>query len=89
MIKGYSKNKTISKAYAGDISMAPTLSLSSNDLKDIKNWKVGETYDLDLTVKQKSMHLNSDGSVDATFDVQDVTAEDDAADAEANDNGDN
>lgn len=74
MIKGYSQNKTILKAYS-DV-LPPTLTLSSKDLKDIKNWKVGETYDLCVTVKQKSIRQNDDGTTEATFDVIDVTPDD-------------
>ena len=80
MIKGYSKNKTMLKAYAGDVKMPSTLSLSSNDLKEIKNWKVGDTYDLEMTVKQTSMRQDPDGSYHASFEIQDVSVADDEAD---------
>jgi len=82
VIKGYSKNKTILKAYDGDVKMPSTLSLSSDDLKDIKNWKVGGTYDLEMTVKQTSMHQDPDGSYHASFEIQDVSVDD------GEDNGD-
>lgn len=29
----------------------PTLSVNANDLPEIKNWKVGETYNVSATVK--------------------------------------
>lgn len=30
----------------------PSLSLTENDLPEIENWKVGDTYKIELTVKQ-------------------------------------
>lgn len=40
--------------------MPPTLRLSSLNLSAIKNWKVGQTYKLNLDVKMTSLNQGSD-----------------------------
>ena len=80
MKKGYNKSKTSSsKGYAMDVpEMKPTLSLGSDDLKEVKSWDVGKTYDLEVTVKMISKHLGSDGETNGMFEVQDVSVDNDA-----------
>lgn len=61
MKKGWVKTaprRSIRKAYLGDEPMAdypPTLCLDSKNLPEIKDWKVGQTYEVSLKIKQTSM----------------------------------
>ena len=64
----------------------PTVRLSTDDIKDIKNWSVGKEYTIQLTVKQTSMRqgreyefdMDGDDSeknkVHATFEVIEAKA---------------
>lgn len=59
--------------------MPPMLSLDANDLPAIKDWKVGETYEITAKIRMKSL---SEGDMfmggktkRATFEVEDVQAE--------------
>lgn len=56
-------------------SMKPTLYLTSKDLKEIKDWKVGQEYDLIVSVKMTGAHQREDGTVSGDFEVQDVMAQ--------------
>lgn len=53
-------------------SMKPTLYLNSKDLPEIKNWKVGESYDLIVSVKQTGLHEGQGGVMMGEFEVQSV-----------------
>jgi len=52
------------------------LSLSSKDLPQIKDWKVGDEYELIIKVRQKNVHVmempNHTKMIDATFEVTDI-----------------
>lgn len=60
----------------------PHLHLTSDNLPELKKWKVGETYTLLLEVKQTGMHMGSymdsdedgESKVSADFKVKKVTA---------------
>lgn len=66
-------------------SMKPTLYLTDKDLKEIKDWKVGQEYDLIVSVKMTGSHQRDDGTISADFEVQDVMAADPNIDAMDND----
>lgn len=58
----------------------PTFSLTTKELPEIANWKVGETYEIELKVKQVSLSQdNYDGNnaTCASFEIQDATAKED------------
>ena len=50
----------------------PGLSLSSEDLPVIKDWKVGETYKLEVEIKEKSMREDEKKKVHADFDIRKI-----------------
>jgi hypothetical protein len=51
----------------------PRISLSSKDLPEIKDWKVGETYRLsEVIMKQRSAHAGHHGVIEAEFEVESV-----------------
>lgn len=59
--------------------MPTTFSLDASDLKDIKSWKVGQTYDLEMTVKMVGLREDSlDKMPRATFEIVDVQPDDDS-----------
>lgn len=80
MIKlGYKGNKLAApaKGYDSPMDMPETFSLDEDDLKDIKSWKVGKTYDLALTVKMTGLRQDSmDKTKRATFEITDVQVND-------------
>lgn len=51
--------------------MKPSLHLSSKDLKEVKDWEVGEEYKVELTIKQKSKREH-DGMMMGDFEVVSV-----------------
>jgi hypothetical protein len=72
--------------------MKPTLYISSKDLPEIKDWKVGESYDLIVNVKMTGVHQMSNGSqTEGTFEVNNaMSADKDPMDlTEINDLNDN
>ena len=65
------------------VSDKPTLYLTNKDLPEIKTWKVGESYDLIVSVKQVSLHDSGNGNMSASFEIQNVmSAEKDPMDLE-------
>lgn len=56
----------------------PRLHLSSKDLPAIKNWEVGEDYEIKLKVRQESMHEDERGGRSATFVIEKCMAEDES-----------
>lgn len=63
--------------------MKPTLRLSTDNIPEIKNWKVGGEYKIILTVKQKSMRQGNEfeygepgenKEIYATFEINDAKA---------------
>ena len=64
--------------------MKPTLYISSKDLPEIKNWEVGESYDLIVNVKMTGIHQLANGSqTEGTFEVNNaMSAEKDPMDLE-------
>lgn len=73
-------------------SQAPMLSINSDQFPEIKDWKVGETYELAVEVKMTSKHEGQEytfdkanaGLVRASFDIKSVQTdeEEDASDAD-------
>lgn len=55
------------------MKMKPMIHLSDKDLPAIKDWKVGDEYEITLRVKQKSMREMSpyekNGKVEASFEI--------------------
>lgn len=49
----------------------PMLFLNSKDLPEIKDWKIGESYDLIVSVKQVGAHDNK-GLISGDFEIQDI-----------------
>lgn len=56
-------------------SMRPHLHLSFEDLPEAKNWKVGETYEVGLKVKQTAMHQEEGTEGGASFEIVGVMVE--------------
>ena len=74
---------TVKLAHDEPKSMPPTLRLSTDELPEIKKWKVGDTYKLIVEVEQKSMRQGNEyeletdgdeGKVSATFEIKSVKA---------------
>jgi hypothetical protein len=79
MITGYKKNSpATAKGYIdAPEDMPETFSLDEDDLKEVKSWKVGKTYDLCMTVKMTGQRQDSmDKTVRGTFDIIDVQVDD-------------
>lgn len=83
--KGYgpvpeSSDAKIKKVY-------PKLTLSFKDLPEAKDWKVDETYELELEVKMVGLRYD-EYSQEATFEIHEVGIEDEAGedDEEEEDN---
>lgn len=58
----------------------PTFTLTTKDLPDIADWKVGETYEINLKVKQVSLSQdNYDGQnkTRASFEIQSASTGED------------
>lgn len=47
----------------------PTISLDSNQVKEIKDWDPPEKYRLVIDIKQTSKNVGKDGKVRADFDI--------------------
>lgn len=61
-----------------DIDTAPRLHLTVKDYPDIKDWKVGETYTLELKVKQIAMQEGGwDGKQPLSADFKIVSVDED------------
>lgn len=54
----------------------PTLYLDSKQLKEIKDWKVGDEYDLIVSVEMTGVHKREDGTISADFTIEQVIAGD-------------
>lgn len=77
------------KGYAMPDKMPPTLSLNEHDLPEIKSWKVGETYHLEMDVKLVSQSNDSmDNGMNARFEVQNVQVDDDADEGDGGEEND-
>lgn len=50
----------------------PCMSLSSDDLKEIKDWKTGGKYTLQVKVTMKETELDDDDKVCAEFIIDEV-----------------
>jgi len=63
--------------------LKPSMYISSKDLPELKKWKVGESYDLIVNVKQTSLTQNTDGTMEGRFEIQNIiSAEKDPMDME-------
>ena len=54
----------------------PHLDLSSDEVKEVKNWEVGKSYKLSLEVKMTQKREDKDKKISACFEVRKVGAED-------------
>lgn len=54
----------------------PSLTLSFKDLPEAKDWQSGETYELEITVKQISKREDENGG-SATFEIRKIGVDDD------------
>ncbi len=76
MKKGYVKNKnsSVAKAYAGEIAVSkPRMSIESQDLPEVKNWKIDQEYTVTAKIKMTGIHKRyEDEGVCADFEVQEV-----------------
>lgn len=50
----------------------PSIHLDEDQLKQIKNWEVGEKYTLILEVVQQSKSINSNKKISASFDIMKI-----------------
>jgi hypothetical protein len=73
------KNETISDL-ASPSDMKPYLSLSTKDLPAVKDWKIGQTYKLEVEVKMTGAN-QYEGKFSANFDVLKVSTDDDLDEA--------
>lgn len=53
----------------------PHLDLSSDEIKEIKNWEVGKNYKIVLEVRQVSKREDKDKKISACFEVRKVGVE--------------
>lgn len=53
----------------------PRITLSVKDIPEIKDWKVGETYEVELTLKQVGVS-NNEYENSASFEIRAVSVED-------------
>ena len=60
----------------------PTLHLTGKQVPEIKDWDVGEEYEMVVRVKQTSKSENKDGMVDASFEVTAYKAMDEMSDSD-------
>lgn len=80
MKTGYKESKKVSKKGYAMMADAlyepkPHLDVTDKDVSDLKNWKVGDTYKLEVTVKMTSLstnEYNGEKTVRACFDVESV-----------------
>lgn len=69
---GYISSKGTTKGWESS-DMPATFSLTVKDLPALKDWEVGKTYDLEMTVKLVGMRQDSyDKTMNGTFEVKDV-----------------
>lgn len=54
--------------------VSPTIRLTTDDLKEIRNWKVGQKYEIILKVKQVSLRDIGDNKLSALFEVEKAKA---------------
>jgi len=82
MKTGYKKSKvekSIGKAYLGDMpEMKPTISIDENQLPEIKNWKIGKTYMIELSVELTGLHKKYDSDmICADFEIKSAETDED------------
>lgn len=66
----------------------PTLSLSIRDIPEIKGWKVDETYNVSLELREVSMSDSRHGHGGATFEILGYHIDEDQADDEEDEDED-
>lgn len=69
--------KSVKQGEVLETMMKPesVMHISSEDLPEIKKWKVGEEYRLtEVIMKQTSSRLNKDGEVEASFEISSLKA---------------
>ena len=52
-----------------DVMYPPSFNVSSKQMPEIKDWKVGKNYKLVIEVKQKSVNENEDGEVSSNLEL--------------------
>lgn len=55
-----------------DMGMEAKLKLSSEDLKEVKDWKVGNSYTLQVQVTMTEAELEGDDCVCAEFSIEKI-----------------
>ena len=75
MKAGYKKSKaekSIGKAYLGEMpEMKPVISIDEGLLSEVKNWKIGKTYSVELTVELTGLHKKYDSDmICADFEIK-------------------
>lgn len=72
------KGKLKKQVEAMEVGMSkPRIYLSSKMLPAIKDWEIGEKYDIMISVKQESMRqIGGDDGLEASFEVLSAKAED-------------
>lgn len=71
-MKGYVSPKDTKKGWEGP-DIVPEVRLTAKDLPAIKDWAVGQSYCLEMTVKLVGLHQDSyDKTMNGTFEIKDV-----------------
>jgi hypothetical protein len=60
----------------------PTFSISLKDFPDAKDWKVGETYSIEMKVRQESMHQSKGDKGHVSFEILEIEGDTEEADSE-------
>ena len=86
MKTGYKKTvskKGMAKGYESDMPMTTNLSINESMLPDIKDWKVGDEYEVMLTVKMTGLHkMYSSDKLCADFEVTEAETSEESPDKE-------
>lgn len=68
----------------GVITAKPMIYITSRELPELRDWKVGESYSLIVDVKQTGMRKNNDGTFSADFEISNIeSAEKDSMNLES------
>jgi len=64
----------------------PTFNISLKDFPDAKDWKVGEKYVIEMTVRQSSMSQRKGGEGDVSFEILEIEGESEEEEVEEGEN---
>ena len=53
----------------------PSFHISSSDLPEVKDWEVGQNYEINLLVKQVGKREDDDGKISGDFDIIAIKSE--------------